>query len=101
MRRHQIVLVEGNYLLGAVGEEERWAPLGTLWDERWFIRCADAAAQRERLIRRHLETWSDEKARRWGAGETGAAARADANDVLNMELINPCEPKADRVIVSL
>ena len=93
---HKIVLVEGNYLLGATGETERWEPLLSLWDERWFIKCPDAAAQRQRLIERHLETWNDEKARRWGAGAEGAAARADANDVLNMELIAPMEAVADR-----
>ena len=52
---HRIVLCEGNYLLGADwdGERERWAPLNDLWDERWFIRCADAEEQRRRLVLRH------------------------------------------------
>ena len=76
------------------------ALLDALWDERWFIRCTDPAAQRQRLIYRHLETWNEEKTQRWGPGEEGAAARADANDVLNMELIAPCEAFADRVIIS-
>jgi len=100
-RYHKIVLVEGNYLLGAAGEEDRWAPLNTLWDERWFIRCANSAAQRRRLILRHLETWNNAKSAQWGPGEEGAAARADANDVLNMELIAPMEAKAERVIESV
>ena len=91
----------GNYLLGAKGEEERWAPLEALWDEKWFIRCADAEAQRQRLIRRHHETWNEEKAARWGAGLEGAAVRADSNDVLNMGLIGAMEAKAERVIVSV
>ena len=99
-RKHRIVLVEGNYLL-MKDFDPRWAPLDALWDERWFIRCPDQAAQRQRLIRRHLETWNDEKSKRWGAGEEGAAARADANDVLNMELIAPSEANADRVIESI
>jgi len=98
---HEIVLCEGNYLLGAAQEEARWAPLDSLWDERWFIQCADAAAQRRRLILRHLETWNDDKTARWGAGEEGAAARADANDVLNMGLIAPMAAKAERVILSV
>ena len=97
-QKHKIVLCEGNYLL--MKHDPRWAPLDDLWDERWFIRCADADAQRTRLIYRHLETWNDEKSERWGKGEVGAAARADANDVLNMGLIAPCEEVADRVIVS-
>jgi hypothetical protein len=133
---HRIVLVEGNYLLGATGDN-RWEPLNELWDERarrpahgliyrptcspcghcsrlliamhvlhlclpgWFIRCVSAAEQRKRLIARHLETWNDEKAKRWGPGEEGAAARADANDVLNMELIAPCENRAELTIESI
>jgi pantothenate kinase len=99
---HEIVLCEGNYLLGASGEEARWAPLAELWDEKWFIKCADPAAQRKRLILRHLQSdWDEEKTRRWGPGEEGAAKRADSNDVLNMELIAPSEELADRVIESL
>ena len=96
---HDIVIVEGNYLL--MRHDPRWAPLDALWDERWFLRCRDPALQRRRLVLRHLETWSDEKAARWGAGEEGAAKRADANDVLNMELIAPCEEYAERVIDSM
>lgn len=96
---HEIVLVEGNYLL--LQDDPRWAPLAPLWDERWFVRCASAAEQRRRLISRHLETWNDEKTARWGPGEAGAAARADANDVLNMELIAPSEKFADVSIESV
>ena len=90
--------MEGNYLLL---DDERWAPLAALWDERWFVRCASAAEQRKRLIARHLETWSEAKAAFWGEGEAGAAARADANDVLNMELIAPSQKHADLTIESL
>jgi pantothenate kinase len=108
-KSHRIVLVEGNYLLmrEPLGAEEftaegaRWGVIDEIWDERWFLKCTDAAAQRRRLIRRHLETWNDEKAERWGPGEVGAAARADANDVLNMDIIAPCEAFADRVIESI
>ena len=72
-----------------------------LWDERWYAQCASAEEQRQRLIWRHLETWNDEKAARWGAGEAGAAARADANDVLNMQLIAPSAKFADLTVESL
>ena len=48
-----------------------------------------------------LETWNEQKAAFWGPGEEGAAARADANDVLNMELIAVCEQYADQVIESV
>ena len=95
---HKLVLVEGNYLL--MQHDPRWKPLDDLWDERWFVKCVDRAAQRRRLIVRHLETWNDEKAKRWGVGEEGAAARADANDVLNMDLIAVSEQFADEVIDS-
>ena len=72
-----------------------------MWDERWYIQCASADEQRRRLISRHLETWNDEKAARWSAGEAGAAARADANDVLNMQLIAPSAQFADLTVESL
>jgi len=79
----------------------RWAPLLRLWDEKWFVACASAEEQRQRLISRHLETWNDEKAARWGSGEEGAAARADANDVLNMQRVAPTARLADLRIESL
>ena len=59
-----------------------------------------ATGDLRRLIARHLETWNDEKSARWGPGEVGAAARADANDVLNMELIAKCADHADLIIES-
>jgi len=98
-RCHRLVLAEGNYLL--MKHEARWAPLMALWDETWFVSCASPAEQRQRLVLRHLETWNAEKARRWGEEEMGAAARADANDVLNMDLIAPCAEHADLQIESL
>lgn len=97
-RRHSLVLVEGNYLL--LRSDPRWAPLDALWDERWWVQCAEPAEQRRRLIARHLETWNDEKTARWGPGETGAAKRADANDVLNMALVAGCARHADLVVES-
>ena len=94
-RHHKLVLLEGNYLL--MRQDPRWAPLDALWDERWFIKCADAAAQRQRLILRH-----DLERREIGMLlGLGAAARADANDVLNMELIAPSEAYAELVIESV
>jgi pantothenate kinase len=96
---HRIVLAEGNYLL--MKHDARWAPLMHLWDETWFVACGSAAEQRRRLVARHLETWNAEKSQRWGEGELGAAARADANDLLNMELIARCREYADVQIESL
>ena len=64
-----IVLCEGNYLLlgkldGA--EAERWRPLD--FDESWFVRPQGGVPeQRDRVVERHLETWTDEKTAAWGA----------------------------------
>lgn len=93
---HKVVLIEGLYLLWK--DDERWAPLQPLWDERWFIKAPSMEIQRHRLIQRSLKTWSDAKAKLWGEGEQGAAARVDANDVSNMNIIAPCEDYADTVI---
>lgn len=84
----KIVLLEGNYLLS--WRDSRWQPLQTnnIFDETWFISCKNLADQRERLVRRHLETWSDEKTKMWGSGEQGAGAKADANDMLNLVWID-------------
>ena len=43
-RAHSCVFVEGNYLL--MRDEPRWAPVATLFDDTWFIACADAEEQR-------------------------------------------------------
>ena len=80
----KIVLMEGNYLLS--WRDSRWQPLQTnkIFDETWYIRCKDLKDQRERLVKRHLETWSEEKTKMWGSGEQGAGAKADSNDMLNL-----------------
>lgn len=97
---HKIVLCEGNYLLNF--DDPRWAGLRHLFAETWYIACPDLSKQRDRLIKRHLETWSEEKTRMWGPGEVGAAAKADANDVLNAQMIEAGSRKhADRIIISL
>ena len=98
----KIVLLEGNYLLS--WDDARWAPLrdNRVFDETWYISCKSLAEQRERLLKRHLETWSEEKTKMFGAGEAGAGAKADANDMLNLEWIREMSLKhADYVIESL
>lgn len=98
----KIVLLEGNYLLS--WDDDRWAPLrgNKVFDETWYIKCKSLADQRARLVRRHLETWSDEKTRMFGAGEVGAGAKADSNDMLNLEWIQEMSLKhADLVVESL
>jgi pantothenate kinase len=80
----KIVLLEGNYLLS--WRDSRWQPLQkkNVFDETWYIACKSLDDQRERLVQRHLETWSEEKTKMWGSGEEGAGAKADANDMLNL-----------------
>ena len=58
--------------------------------------------QRERLILRHLETWSEEKTKMFGSGREGAGRKADTNDVINARMV--CEisrSRADRIITSI
>lgn len=58
--------------------------------------------QRRRLINRHLETWTAEKTRMWGEGEEGAARKADANDVLNVQFVEESSRKyADLIVQSV
>ena len=57
--------------------------------------------QRERLIKRHLETWSEEKTKMWGPGTEGATKKADANDVINAAFIVQTSKFADVMIDSL
>ena len=56
----------------------------------------------DRLIKRHLETWSEEKAKMFGPGEQGAKKKAEANDLLNARYIVDNSMKyADKIIQSL
>ena len=98
----KIVLLEGNYLLA--WDDERWSPLKTnkVFDETWYITCKSIEDQRKRLVKRHLETWSDEKTKLFGEGEVGAGAKADSNDMLNLMWIEEMSRKhADYIIESL
>lgn len=96
----KIVLLEGNYLLA--WSDARWKPLENLLDEAWYISCESLDDQRQRLVKRHLETWSEEKTKMWGAGEKGAGAKADANDMQNLLWIESMSKEyADLVIKSI
>ena len=103
--RHALVLCEGNYLLlgklnGA--EAERWRPLR--FDESWFVRPQGGVEeQRNRVVERHLETWTDAKTEAWGAASAreGAEKRADSNDVPNAYLVDQCRAFADLEVESL
>jgi pantothenate kinase len=80
----KIVLLEGNYLLS--WRDSRWQSLQTnnVFDETWYIACKSLDDQRERLVQRHLETWTEAKTKMFGPGETGAGVKADSNDMLNL-----------------
>jgi pantothenate kinase len=96
----KIVLLEGNYLLA--WDDSRWAPLRWVFDETWYIECKSLEEQRNRLVKRHLETWSDEKTRMFGEGVLGAGVRADMNDMKNLVWIEETSRKhADYIIESL
>ena len=68
---------------------------------QWYVSCESMGVQRSRLIKRHLETWSEEKTRMWGEGEVGASKKADANDVINAKYIVQSAKYADTIIESL
>jgi pantothenate kinase len=94
---HKIFICEGNYLLAL--EDEHWKPLESLWDEGWLV-VAPSSVQLERLIHRHLLTWTDEKTKLWGPGqEGGALARAQANDLKNAEWISQTSTQHANVII--
>ena len=84
---HEMVLVEGNYLLLEEDLDGHRKALGREMVCPLYLRSR-AAPEVDRAASRDVERGEDP---RWGPGETGAAARADANDVLNMELIAPSE----------
>lgn len=102
--RAKIILLEGNYLLSY--NDERWKPLRTnnIFDETWYITCPSINEQRERLIRRHLQTWTDEKTISFGAsGKVGAGIKADLNDMKNLIWIEEMGSRmyADYIIESI
>jgi pantothenate kinase len=99
----KIVLLEGNYLL--CYNDVRWKPLQTnqIFDETWYITCNSISTQRERLIQRHLETWTNEKSILFGEGEVGAGIKADSNDMKNLLWIEEMGSRmyADYIIESI
>ena len=91
LKRHKLVLVEGNYLLLT---DEPWRELwdgdGALLDERWFVATTvdDAMA---RVTRRHVAV---------GRTPEEAKARADGNDRPNGELVWASRGNADVIVPS-
>lgn len=82
---HELVVVEGNYLLL---NREPWTTLHPLWDEAWRIDCPWPVA-RQRLIDRHVAG---------GMSYAEAERKADTVDQDNAELITHHSIAADRVV---
>ncbi len=79
-----------------------WERLHGLWDEAWFVECASVEQQRNRLVKRHLETWTAEKDALFGPGEKGAGEKADRNDMLNaVNVARQGRWRASRIVVSV
>lgn len=84
-RHHKIILVEGLYLL--CFRDENWKPLEELWDDTWYI-AVSMEETKNRLVKRHLKYWNEEKTKSWGGDDEKAAERkAEANDMKNARCI--------------
>ena len=84
--QHQLVIVEGNYLLL---DDEPWNQIRRLLDESWFLNC-DVEICKQRVRKRFLAT---------GRDESTAHFRVEHNDGPNARLVNEVSPKnADRVL---
>lgn len=103
--QNRVVLLEGNYLLCFNDDLYGWGDMKKykIFDETWYVECISMEQQRERLIYRHLETWTKEKTKMFGAdGKEGAARKADSNDVLNAEWVaKMSKQNADLIVVNL
>ena len=108
---HRIVFIEGNYLLLGCGgmvpgyvtatEAARWSPLPALFDTTWFVTpTRGLPEQRQRLITRHLATWTAAKTLLFRAtnAQDGATKRTESNDLLNVHVVNTCRSYADVII---
>eukprot|EP00898_Chlorokybus_atmophyticus_P005390 jgi/Chlat1/5852/Chrsp4S06232 len=87
---HQVVIVEGNYLLL---DFVPWSQLAELFDETWFMDC-DMDVAMDRVKKRHL-------AAGLGSNEDEAWQRVLNNDKPNAELIVATRHRADLVVPSL
>lgn len=77
-KEHRIVLCEGNYLLAF--DDPAWEPLKAIWDDAWLIDVPEAILK-ERLVGRHLRTWTAVKEARFGKGRRGAEAKTESSDL--------------------
>ena len=87
-RRHETVLIEGNYVLLP---ERPWRDLvdENVFDETWFV-DTDVEEAMRRIIQRHVAV---------GRSEEEARMRAESNDALNARLVvQQCRTLADVLI---
>ena len=111
---YQLIIVEGNYLkIGHLLEDEidfdsyleskKWIKLNNFFNETWYIDVNGGdEIQRERLIKRHLETWNHEKNLLWQVNNKldGATKQTDFNDMPNLNLVSKTKKYCDKIIVS-
>ncbi|MBK7838645.1 MAG: nucleoside triphosphate hydrolase [Candidatus Obscuribacter sp.] len=82
---HQIVIVEGNYLLL---DKTPWDKVRHILDQIWYIDC-DVSTIEPRLIERHMQG---------GKTKEGAKAKVDSTDLPNARLIDASKVNACRII---
>lgn len=82
---HDIVLVEGNYLLA---DGSAWERVRACLDAVWYLH-SDAEVRIPRLVARHVRSGKDPEA---------ASAWVARSDEVNARLIEATMPRADRVI---
>lgn len=75
---HRIIFCEGNYVLAF--DDPAWKPLKEIWDDTWLIYVAEPVLK-ERLVGRHLKTWTALKEERFGKGRAGAEAKTESSDL--------------------
>merc|ERR1740139_1111838 len=86
--------------LRRLGSSGAIRPVGGVWDDKWYVDVSDGEVLRDRLVDRHLETWTEEKTKIWGsAGRGGARAKAEANDLKNAAWIERRSKKFADLIV--
>ncbi|KAG5183857.1 phosphoribulokinase/uridine kinase, partial [Tribonema minus] len=89
---HQVVIVEGNYLLLSGDDASPWNEIRPLFDQAWFLDCPESE-RRLRLVKRHMLT---------GLSKEAAELRTEDNDLPNGAFIVSHLDRAavDRVISS-
>lgn len=82
---HQLVIVEGNYLLL---EDDPWGKVGPICDEIWFLDVPESVLL-PRLIARHMAGGKDQQA---------AEEKVNSTDLPNARLVAQSKKRADRII---